>query len=56
MYSGGFSAEQLLRTYDIDYAVVGPLEKLVMPVNQQFFSQFEKVGDVGGYQLYKIKR
>jgi len=56
IYSGGLRAEELLRTYDIDYAVVGPLEKLVMPVNQQFFSQFEKVGDVGGYQLYKIKR
>jgi hypothetical protein len=56
IYSGGLRAEQLLRTYDIDYAVVGPLEKLVMPVNEQFFSQFEKVGDVGGYQLYKIKR
>jgi hypothetical protein len=56
IYSGGLRAEQLLRTYDIDYAVVGPLEKLVMPVNPQFFSQFEKVGDVGGYQLYKIKR
>jgi hypothetical protein len=56
MYAGGLRAEQLLRTYDIDYAVVGPLEKLVMSVNPQFFSQFEKVGDVGGYQLYKIKR
>ena len=56
IYSGGPGAEQLLRNYEIDYAVVGPLERLVMPVNEQFFSQYEKVGDVGGYQLYKIKR
>jgi hypothetical protein len=56
IYSGAPSADQLLKDYDIDYAVVGPLERLVMPVNEQFFSRYEKVGDVGGYQLYKIKR
>jgi hypothetical protein len=56
MYSGGPGAEQLLTSYDIDYAVVGPLERLVLPVNELFFSRYEKVGDVGGYQLYKIKR
>jgi len=56
IYSGAAGADQLLRDYNIDYAVVGPLERLVMPVNEQFFSQYEKVGDVGGYQLYKIKR
>jgi hypothetical protein len=56
IYAGMPGAEQLLKKYDIDYAVVGPLEKLIMPVNEQFFSRYEKVGDVGGYQLYKIKR
>jgi len=56
IYSGAAGADQLLRDYNIDYAVVGPLERLVMPVNEQFFSHYEKVGDVGGYQLYKIKR
>ena len=55
LYSGAPDAEQILKGYDIDYAVVGPLEKLVMPVNEEFFSRFEKVGEVGGYQLYKIK-
>jgi len=55
IYSGAPNADQLLKSYNIDYAVVGPLEKLVMPVNDQFFSQFQKVGEVGGYQLYKIK-
>ena len=56
LYAGAPDAEQILNHYDIDYAVVGPLERLVMPVNEQFFSRYEKVGDIGGYQLYKIKR
>jgi len=56
IYSGAAGADQLWTDYDIDYAGVGPLERLVMPVNEQFFSRYEKVGDVGGYQLYKIKR
>lgn len=56
LYAGGPDAERILSSYDIDYAVVGPLERLVLPVNDQFFSRYEKVGDVGGYQLYKIKR
>jgi hypothetical protein len=55
VYAGTVDAEQILNHYSIDYAVVGPLERLVMPVNDQFFSRYEKVGDVGGYQLYKIK-
>lgn len=56
MYAGAANAEQLMRDYGIDYAVVGPLERHVLTVNEQFFSRFEKVGDVSGYQLYKIKR
>ena len=56
IYLGTPEAEQLLKNYDVDYAVVGPLEKLVVPVNESFFSRFEKVGEVGEYRLYKIKR
>jgi len=55
LYAGSADAEQILNYYSVDYAVVGPLERLVMPVNDQFFSRHEKVGEVGGYQLYKIK-
>jgi len=46
----------LMTNYKVDYAVVGPQERNVLTVNEEFFSRFEKVGDVGGYQLYKIKR
>jgi hypothetical protein len=55
IYAGGPDAEMLLTKYDVDYAVVGPLEKLVMTVNVQFFTRFKKVGEAGEYRLYKIK-
>src|SRR5215213_4786008 len=56
IYLGSPDAEQLIRTYGIQYAVVGPQEDVVTPVNEMFFSRFEKVGEVGGYQLYKISQ
>ena len=56
MYLGGNDAEQLLYNYQIQYVVVGPLERLVMPVNDQFFSQYPKVGEIGEYELYKVQR
>ena len=56
MFRGGMDAEQLLYTYQIQYVVVGPLERLVMPVNEQFFSQYPKVGEIGEYTLYKVQR
>lgn len=55
IYAGGTNAEPLLRGYNIEYVVVGPLERLIMPVNDQFFSRFQKVGDTGDYKLYKVR-
>jgi hypothetical protein len=54
IFLGSPDADQLLRNYNIDYAVVGPHERLIVPVNEKFFSRFEKVGEVGEYELYKI--
>lgn len=54
IYAGAPDAESLLAKYQVDYAVVGPLEKMEMPVNEQFFSRFQKVGQSGEYRLYKI--
>jgi hypothetical protein len=54
IYLGLPEAEQLMKTYGVDYAVVGPLEKLAVPLNERFFNRFEKVGQVGEYSLYKI--
>ena len=55
IYSGAPDAESLIRKYSIEYAVVGPLERMAMPVNEQFFSRFEKVGEIGDYRLYKTQ-
>ena len=56
IYLGMPDAEQLMKNYGIDYAVVGPLERTVVPPNEKFFSRFEKVGQVGEYSLYKVRR
>jgi hypothetical protein len=55
MYLGGSDALQLLNNYGIQYVVVGPQERLVMPVNDQFFTRYQKVGAVGEYSLYKVQ-
>jgi len=55
IYLGSPDADQLLRNYNIEYAVVGPQEGIVTPYNETFFSRFEKVGEVGGYSLYKVR-
>lgn len=55
IYSGGPNAEAVLRENNIEYVVVGPLERLIMPVNDRFFSRFQKVGEIGDYKLYKIR-
>jgi hypothetical protein len=55
IYAGGPDADTLLGRYDVDYVVVGPLEKLVTTVNQGFFTKFKKVGEAGEYRLYKVK-
>jgi uncharacterized membrane protein len=55
VYAGAPDAFAILRKYGVDYAVVGPLEENIMNVNEQFFSSFQLVGEVGGYRLYKIK-
>lgn len=55
MYLGSPDAEQLMRIHGVEYAVVGPHERMVVPVNEAFFSKFQKVGEVGEYRLYKIR-
>jgi len=54
IYAGGPDAGRLIQEYGIQYAVVSPLERTVMTVNDRFFSSFQKVGEVGEYRLYKI--
>jgi hypothetical protein len=56
VYAGTSDAEGILRKYGVAYAVVSPLERNLMSANDQFFSRFELVGEVGGYRLYKIRQ
>jgi hypothetical protein len=54
VYAGAPEAVPILRKYNVAYAVVGPLERNITNVNEQFFSRFQLVGEVGEYRLYKI--
>jgi hypothetical protein len=54
VYAGAPDAGAILRRYGVAYAVVSPLERNIMNVNDRFFSEFEIVGEAGGYRLYKI--
>lgn len=54
VYAGTPDAPAILRKYKVDYIVVSPLERNILTVNEQFFSKFEVVGEVGGYRLYKV--
>jgi hypothetical protein len=55
IYLGSPDAEQLIRKYGIEYLVLGPQERVVTPVNDIFFTRFQKIGEVGEYKLYKIR-
>ncbi len=54
VYAGTPDAAAILRNYGVAYIVVSPLERNIMNVDERFFSNFEIVGEVGGYRLYKI--
>ena len=56
IYLGAPDAEQLITKYGIEYLVVGPQERIVTMVNDQFINRFQKVGEVGEYKLYKTGR
>ena len=56
MYAGAPDAESLLAKHGVEYVVVSPLERAATPVNEQFFRRFTKVGETGGYSLYKVAR
>lgn len=54
VYAGAPDAAAILRKYGVEYVVVSPLERDNVTVNEQFFSNFQLVGEVGAYRLYKI--
>ncbi len=54
VYAGAADAAAILRKHAVGYVVVSPLERDLMNVNEQYFSKFQLLGEVGGYRLYKI--
>jgi hypothetical protein len=56
VYAGAPDARAILEKYHVDYVVVSPLERNLMTVNEQFFSNFKPAGEVGGYRLYQIAK
>jgi hypothetical protein len=60
IYAGATDATALIERAGIDYVVVGPLEreelkKYGVTINEAFFTQLRKVGEAGGYRLYKTR-
>jgi hypothetical protein len=54
MYAGGEGADVLLARYGIDFVVLGPLERRLMPTSDQFFGRFTQVGETGEFRLYRV--
>lgn len=55
IYSGGPEAEALLRQYNVDYVLVGPLELTSFKVNEQFWSKYKRVSQAGAYRVYQTR-
>ena len=55
IYSGAPQAETLLRKYNVDYVLVGPLELASFKVNEQFWSKYKALARAGAYRVYEIR-
>jgi len=60
IYAGSPAAAGLIARERIEYVVVGPLEREELKqggvtVNEAFFNRYTKVGEAGGFRLYKTK-
>jgi hypothetical protein len=55
IYTGQENALELINEYNIDYVVVGPLEKSQYTVDESFFQKhFSQVIDTGSTQIYAV--
>jgi hypothetical protein len=54
IYAGAPDAAALLEHYDVDYVVVGPAERIGLPVNDNFLQRYPVVAEAGGLRLYQI--
>ncbi len=56
IYAGGADAASGLTSAGVEYVVVSPLERQLMPVNEAFFAIYPLIVEAGDYRLYKISR
>jgi hypothetical protein len=56
IYAGASDGRALLERYALNYVLIGPQERAMMPVNDAFFSDFPLIGQSGAYALYKIPK
>ena len=54
IYSGAPEADGLLRKYNVDYVLVGPMELASFKVNEQFWSKYKTLSQAGAYRVYQI--
>jgi hypothetical protein len=55
IYSGAPQAETLLRKYNVDYVLVGPMELAAFKVNEQFWVKYKTLSRAGAYRVYQIR-
>jgi len=55
IYSGAPEAEALLRKYNVDYVLVGPMELASFKINEQFWSKYKTLSQAGAYRVYQIR-
>ena len=61
IYAGEGSTDILFRKYGIEYVLISPqlrsyaAENRTLIINEEFFSKFPVVSEVGQYKVYKVK-
>ena len=55
IYLGAPEAESLLRKYNVDYVLIGPMELASFKVNEQFWSKYKTLARAGAYRVYQIR-
>ncbi len=55
IYEGNATADIFLRKYGIEYILISPEERNLMPINEAYFEKFPLVAEVGEYKVYKVR-
>jgi hypothetical protein len=55
IYTGAPETDGLLRKYNVDYVLVGPMELASFKVNEQFWLKYKTLSHAGAYRVYQIR-